>query len=567
MNTDPWQIRLAGVAVSLLMACSVHAVLAAADSVAPTPDPLDRTANLWRQAFAAVNIVEPAPAREADEGMGPFARLIIRGATLIDGSGAPARGPVDIVVEGNRIVTVQNVGVPRVPINDEGRPADADYEIDASGSFVMPGFINNHAHVGGVPKAPEAEYPFKLWMAHGITTIRGVPAGDVNWTLSEKQRSERNEIVAPRIFAYQVPGDGEDWEGGPIRTPDDGRAWVEWAADKGIDGLKIFNFPPDVLRALLDEAKKHGLGSTAHITQLMVAETNARQATAMGLGTVTHFYGLFESMYHDHDIQPWPDDMNYNDEQHRFSQVARQWQLVRPQGSDTWNELIAHFLAHDVFLDPTMTAYLAGRDVMRSRNAEWHEKYTLPTLWDFYMPDRTNHGSYFFDWTTADEVAWKRFYRLWMDFIDDYKDAGGRVTVSADAAFIYNQYGFGYIEEMELMQEAGFTPLEVIRAATMHPAQALFEPKGQPIQFGVVRPGLLADLVIVDENPLHNLKVLYGTGAIRLNDQTRQLERIGGIRYTIKDGIVYDARKLLRDIEEMVYSQKSELGIERLPGY
>ena len=510
--------------------------------------------------------VRGAPDRRADEGEGPFERLIIRGATLIDGSGAPARGPVDIVIEGNRIVEVKGVGAPLSPIDEDERPGDATREIDASGSYVMPGFVNNHVHVGDVPKAPEAEYPYKLWMAHGITTIRGVSAGPLNWTLREKERSAKNEIVAPRIFAYHVPGQGEDWEDGPIHTPEKAREWVRWAARKGIDGLKIFNNPPDVLAALLDEAKPHGLGSTAHLSQLMVAEVNAAQAVDMGLGTVTHFYGLFESMYDDHDIQTWPDDMNYSNEQDRFTQVARQWNLVEPQGSEGWNKLIQHFLDHDTFLDPTMTAYLAGRDVMRARNADWH-RYTLPSLWDFYTPSRVNHGSYYYDWTTADEIAWKAFYRKWMDFVDDYKDAGGRITVSADAAFIYNQYGFGYIEEMELMQEAGLTPLEVIRAATLHPAQALFEPKGQPIQFGVVRPGLLADMVIIDENPLQNLKVLYGTGAVRLNDATGMPERVGGVKYTIKDGIVYDARQLLRDVEEMVNAQKRERGITELPAY
>ena len=525
--------------------------------------------------FGAVNIsaaaepeemVQGAPDRRADEGEGPFERLIIRGATLIDGSGAPARGPVDIVIEGNRIVAVKGIGAPLAPIDEDDRPSGATREIDASGSYVMPGFVNNHVHIGGVPKASEAEYAYKMWMAHGITTIRGVPGGPLDWTLNERERSANNEIVAPRIFAYHVPGQGEDWDGGDIITPEIAREWVRWAARKGIDGLKIFNNPPDVLAALLDEAKQHELGSTAHLSQLMVAETNARQAVGLGLGTVTHFYGLFESMYDDHDIQTWPDDMNYSNEQDRFTQVARQWNMVDPQGSEGWSNLIQYFLDHSTFLDPTMTAYLAGRDVMRARNADWH-KYTLPSLWDYYKPSRTNHGSYYYDWTTADEIAWKAFYRKWMDFIDDYKDAGGRVTVSADAAFIYNQYGFGYIEEMELLQEAGLTPLEVIRSATMHPAQALFEPKGEPIQFGVVRPGLLADLVIIDENPLHNLKVLYGTGAVRLNDDTGEPERIGGVKYTIKDGIVYDAKQMLRDIEEMVNQQMQERGITELPQY
>jgi len=73
----------------------------------------------------------------------------------------------------------------------------------------------------------------------------------------------------------------------------------------------------------------------------------------------------------------------------------------------------------------------------------------------------------------------------------------------------------------------------------------------------VVREGLLADLVVLDENPLENLKVLYGTGAVKLNDETRQVERVGGVEYTIKDGIVYDAKALLKDVEQMVEKQKT----------
>src|SRR5688572_33318098 len=135
---------------------------------------------------------------------------------------------------------------------------------------------------------------------------------------------------------------------------------------------------------------------------------------------------------------------------------------------------------------------------------------------------------------------------------------GGRVTVSDDAAYIYNTWGFGFIHEMELLLEAGFHPLEVIRAATMHGAEALHEPKAQDLQFGIVRAGMLADLVLVDQNPLQNIKVFYGTGALRLNDATGQVERVGGIRYTIKDGIVYDAKKLLADVAAMVEKQKDE---------
>lgn len=189
--------------------------------------------------------------------------------------------------------------------------------------------------------------------------------------------------------------------------------------------------------------------------------------------------------------------------------------------------------------------------------AEWHDRYTLPTLWDFYQPSREAHGSYWFDWTTEDEIEWKNFYRVWMSFVNDYKNLGGRVTTGSDAGFIYKTFGFGYIEEFELLQEAGFHPLEVIRAATLHGAETLAKPTGKPIEFGIIRPGMLADMVLTDQNPLANFKVLYGAGHLKLNDKTNQPERVGGVRYTIKDGIVYDAKKLLADVAAMVERAKA----------
>jgi len=115
-------------------------------------------------------------------------------------------------------------------------------------------------------------------------------------------------------------------------------------------------------------------------------------------------------------------------------------------------------------------------------------------------------------------------------------------------------YGFGYIRELELLQEAGFHPLEVIQSATLHGAEAL----GMEDEVGSIEVGKKADFVVVDENPLENLKVLYGIGALKLNDETDEPERVGGVRYTIKDGIVYDAPVLLEDVREIVQEAKAE---------
>lgn len=503
--------------------------------------------------MVAFGQVKPAPDRTRGEG--PFERLIIRGATLVDGTGGMPRGPVDIVIEKNRIVDIQTVGTPKLPIDESKRPKGATKEIDASGKYVMPGIIDLHIHTGSETKAPEAEYIYKLWLAHGITTVRGVPSGDLEWSLSEKKRSAQNKIAAPRMISFHRPGSGKEWEDRKIITPADAKEWVQYAHKKGVDGLKLGSYQPAVMKALLDEANKLGMGSTAHLAQTGVAQMNAADAARLGLTGMTHFYGLFEAMYENYDVQPWPIDMNYNDEQHRFGQVARQWNMVKP-GGEKWNTLLEEFLKLDFFLNPTMAIYSAGRDVMRARNADWHQKYTLPSLMDYFQPSRENHGAYWFYWTTHDEVAWKKFYQVWMQFLNDYKNRGGKVTVGSDAGFIYQTYGFTTIQELEMLQEAGFHPLEVIRAATLHGAEEIFYPLKKPIKYGVIREGLLADLLIVDENPLENLKVLYGTGAVKLNDETKQVERVGGVDFTIKDGIVYDAKVLLNDVEQMVEKQK-----------
>ena len=498
--------------------------------------------------------LKPAPNRRSDEGKGPFKTLVIRGGMLIDGTGGPPRGPVDIVIEGNRIARVRGAGTPGLPLAANREPKNADFEIDATGQYILPGFVDAHVHAGAKPKNDEAEYAYKLWLAHGVTTVRGVPLSDQEFSSSEKNRSARNEIVAPRIFNYQRPGQG--W-GKPFPdTPEAAREYVRWAAANNIDGLKLGAQRPEIMAALLDEAKKLGLGSTAHLDQGGVAHMNAIQAARLGLGTVTHFYGHFEALFKDYVVQPYPVGQNSSDEYMRFGQVARNWDKIHAPGSPEWKAYLEEHLKLGTTFDPTLTIYSAGRDLRSFRYAPWHATYTLPSLMAFYEPSRTNHGAYWYDWTTEDEVAWRNFYQVWFRLMNDYKKMGGRITTGSDSGFIYQTYGFGYVNELEMLQEAGFHPLEVIQAATMNGALTLAAPKNKPIDFGVVRSGLLADLVITPENPLQNFKTLYGTGALYLNEKTGKEDFKGGVRYTIKDGIVYDAKKLLADVAAMVEKQK-----------
>jgi imidazolonepropionase-like amidohydrolase len=502
-----------------------------------------------------------APNRRADEGEGPFKRLVIRGATVIDGTGAPPIGPVDIVIEGNRIVDVKVVGFPKVPIDAEGRPKDATKEIYGAKMYVLPGFIDMHGHCGGLEQGTTAEYVFKLWLAHGITTVRDPGSGNgLDWTVHERDRSARNEIVAPRIVPYLFTG-AESWDGGRIDSPEQGRKFVQWAAKNGAAGIKIISgsepvYDPPILAAILDEAKKLKLGTTTHLAQMGVARMNILQAARLGLDGMEHWYGLPEALFADRTIQDYPADYNYLDESNRFGEGGRLWKQAAPPGSAKWNAVMDELLKLNFNIDPTFTIYEASRDLMRAMRAEWHERYTLPSLWKWYEPNRTAHGAYWFHWSTQDEIEWKNNYRLWMAFVNEYKNRGGRVTTGSDSGYIYKLYGFDYIRELELLQEAGFHPLEVIRSATYYGAEELNRASGKRPEIGLVRAGMLADLVLVDENPLANLKVLYGTGTIRVNDETGKPERVGGVKYVVKDGIVYDAKKLLADVEKLVIAQK-----------
>jgi hypothetical protein len=496
--------------------------------------------------------VEPAPPRH--EGEGPYSQLILRNVTVINGTGAPAMGPADIVIEGNRIVQVMSVGAPGGVKEDPQRPklAAGGREIDLRGHYVMPGLIDMHGHIGGEDQGVPAEYVYKLWMGHGITTIRDPGCGNgIEWCASEERRSARNEITAPRIFPYAAFKPDP-----PFTRPEEARRWVRDMKAKGAVGMKCFGYRPDILAAAFDELKKQGMRSACHHAQLDVSRVNVLTTARWGLTTMEHWYGLPEALFEDRTLQDYPPAYNYNNEQDRFGQAGRLWRQAARKGSDKYEAVIKELLALDFTIDPTFTIYLASRDLMRARRADWHEEYTLPALWDFYTPNRDNHGSFFFDWGTEEEVAWRENYRLWMAFVNDYKNRGGRVTVGSDAGFIYQLYGFGTIQELELLREAGFHPLEVIRSATLNGAQAL----GAADRIGSIEPGKLADLAVLEENPLANFKVLYGTGHIRLGEDGKA-QRVGGVKYTIKDGIVYDAKQLLTDVKAMVAAKKRERGI------
>jgi hypothetical protein len=508
-------------------------------------------------ASAGAALALPEGVSPRQDGQGPYDRLVIRGATMIDGAGAPPFGPVDIVVEGNRIAAIKPVGAPGLPIDEKARPAKGGREIDASGKYVLPGFINLHGHIHsyGTGQDVPPDYIFKLWLMHGITTVREVGNDKgAAFSVELKRASARNEIDAPRLYIYPFFGSFGSEE---VNTPEAARRQIRAFKAAGADGVKFFSGPAEILAAAFDEARRQKLKTTMHHAQLSVAHADVLDTSAQGLNSMEHWYGLPEALFEDRTIQNYPPGYNYQDEQHRFGEAGRLWAQGAGPGSARWAHVRDTLLARNFSIVPTFTIYLSSRDWMRARNADWHADYTTPSLWKFFAPDRNAHGSYWFDWGTEEEVAWRDNYRRWMAFINDYKNAGGKVGAGEDAGYIYSTYGFGFIQELELLREAGFHPLEVIRAATLDGAKIL----GAERDIGSIQVGKKADLVIVGENPVANLKVLYATGHIRLDPAANRPVRVGGVEMVVKDGLVYDAKALAAEVRAMVAAEKQRAGL------
>jgi imidazolonepropionase-like amidohydrolase len=470
-----------------------------------------------------------------------YSRLIIRNALVIDGNATPVSGPYDIVVEAGTIREMVALDPVSVKSGEARRPAQGDAEIDATGKYVMPGLINLHGHVqderAGV--AQPLDYELKLWLACGITTVRDV-GSDTRKTLELKRRSAAGEIAAPRLFVYAV------WNNSPLpQTAEQARARVRELKALGADGLKFFGMDRDLMQAAWDEAHKQGLRIAHHAG---VAETNAWDDIKFGTTSIEHWYGIPDAAI-EGGVQNFPPDYNYSDEVDRFRFAGHLW---REANWDRLMKVLDAMIERGVAWDPTLDIYEASRDLQRAQTQPWFADYLHPALEDYFRPDAGHHGSYFLGWTSTDETFWKENYRLWMAALREFDRRGGLIGAGEDAGFIYQMYGFGLIRELELKQEAGFHTLKVIQQATGNNARIL----GQEDHLGRVRPGYAADLLVVNGNPLENLKVLYPTGVDIVRDG-KQIHT-GGVEWTIKDGIPYHAPTLLADVKEIVAKARAE---------
>lgn len=453
-----------------------------------------------------------------------YGRLVIRNVVVVDGKGTPPRGPLDIIIEGNKIQSVRSAN------RREDAYKKEEHVLDGTGMYLLPGLINIHAHIhdsrAGQPLP--FEYIYKLWLACGITSVRDV-GSNYDKTIKERRKGQEGQIAAPRIFLYM-----RAWG----ITPEEARKSVQQIKKRGGDGVKIFGMDRDIMKAALDEAHKLGLRVAHHVG---VEETDAWDDAAFGVTSIEHWYGVPDAALRG--SQKFPHWYNYSNEDDRFRYSGRLWREADPK---KLNKVLKTLVEKGVSWCPTLVIYEANRDLLRAMNQPWFKDYLHPAVEEYFKPNPSYHGSYQWNWSTTDEVFWRQNYRIWMNAVRKFANMGGVVGVGEDAGYIYMLYGFSLIRELELHQEAGFHPIDVVQHATGNNAKIL----GMEKKLGRIRTGYLADLILVDENPLENFKFLYPTGVTDSKDG--KLISRGGVKWTIKDGFVYHAPTMLEDVKKIV---------------
>jgi hypothetical protein len=269
-------------------------------------------------------------------------------------------------------------------------------------------------------------------------------------------------------------------------------------------------------------------------------------------------------------LQDFPADQNMNNEIHRFGRAGELY-IQDNFNPAKLSKLLDDMVAKGIAWSPTMSTYEANRDLIKAQNLPWYRDFLHPSLEDYYAPSLARHGTYWLGWTNTQEARWRKNYQVWMAAVREFGLKGGLIGTGDDAGYLYGSlYGFGITRELELHEEAGFRPVEAIRHATVDGAKIV----GLADKLGRIREGFIADILVVNGNPLQNLHVLnmYGTdimtydgkpidnysGIVEPADPHVKVVHGGGIEWTIKDGIPYHVPTLTKEIKDMVTKARAE---------
>lgn len=405
--------------------------------------------------------------------------VVIKGGTLIDvHTGHQVTGSV-IVVEGNRIKQVGKESEVVVPRNAQ--------VIDAHGKWIIPGLMDMHAHISETPNIP-----LTLYLVNGVTTIRD-PAGNLTPLRLARQDIDSGKRLGPRLFfsGYVLDGNPPLWPDFSVMadTPERAESAVNFLIDQGVDLIKVYNSVTEpALVAILRTAYARGIPVTGHVPRSMTMT----RAVELGMDGLEHIRVTGRELLPLEEA----DKIDFLPFVEREARLWQRFDLDSPK----MKTLIAFLAEKKVFLDPTLTVDEVSSFALYEEQAKDPNNRFLP------------RNSFVDEVETAPDVfrlppelkdAAAAGFRKRLQFIGMCSRAGVQIIAGTDGVGAGKLLpGFGLQHELELLAQAGLTPIQVIQAATINAARALKKDE----DLGSIEAGKLADLVILTSDPLSDIR-------------------------------------------------------------
>jgi imidazolonepropionase-like amidohydrolase len=423
--------------------------------------------------------------------------LAFTNVTVIDVEEGIAKPAMSVIINGDRIIAVGSV-------DEINIPAETDI-IDASGKYLIPGLWDMHVHFSSDQISRETVLP--LFIANGVTGVRGLSGGcfgscsgplskPVSTVHKWREDIATGNLIGPRIIAagpiIYGPGPGEPSSIESPATEEHGRALARRHSEYGVDMIKVYDqIPADAFRGLVDEGKELGLPVVGHVPW----EIGAVAAVQAGMRSIEHLYGvidecsatvseqrpaLIEAYKAGDDLKVW---LNLFQSMENFS-VAQ------------CNSIYPELVKHDVWQVPTLVAGGRTASGVEWRNHTGMNYLARPEL-EYWVTTLAENAVSIPGGLASLPLLQ---YRIVLISMDMYR-AGVPLLAGSDALSPGVFPGFGLHDELELLVQAGLTPAEALRAATLEPARYLESVVSQ----GTVDKEKVADLVLLDANPLENI--------------------------------------------------------------
>jgi imidazolonepropionase-like amidohydrolase len=422
--------------------------------------------------------------------VGERATLVITHATIINTAGGPNQPDMAVFITGDRITDIIKTG--------SVSPSKGVRVIDAKGQYLIPGLWDMHVHWYD-------ERYLTLFIANGVTGVRQMSGFQLH--LDWRERARNGELLAPRqvIGSMIVDGPGATWVGSiEVGNEQEARDAVRTIKESGFDFVKIYNgIPKDAYYALADEAAKQGLPFAGHVPH----SVSALEASDAGQKSIEHLNGVLEACSPDgHEITQGylkytagVDNIKGTDRIKRLGLRILFEKVLTTYDEERANALFARFARNGTWQCPTLVVnrVLAFIDQPDLRN-DPRLKYFPAAFRARWQPE---NNPLWASRTAEDYAVSKRRFRKETTIVSEMRRAGVRFLAGTDTGNPYCFPGFSLHDELTLLVEAGFTPLESLQTATLNPAIFL----GMTESYGAVEKGKIADVLLLEADPLEKI--------------------------------------------------------------